>query len=83
MIFNRKDLENRKKVLEATKEQMGINHQYKESKYQNKMVELINRFRMAETLEEKENIADEMVELRGNIPTEIQMELNSLRSPKR
>lgn len=84
MFFNKKkDLENKKKILQATKEQMGVNHGYTESNYQNKMMELMKIFRESDDIEVKEDIANQIIALRGELPTEIQMELNSLKGHRK
>ncbi len=82
-MFKRKELEKEKESLQNLKEQMGINREYKENNYENQLVNLINMFRMSEDLAVKEDIANQIVALRGELPLDIKMELDSLKSSMR
>ena len=82
-MFKRKELEKEKESLQSLKEQMGISKQYKENEYENQLVNLINEFRMSEDLSVKEDIANQIINLRGELPLDIKMELDSLKSSMR
>ena len=82
-MFKRKELESEKESLQSLKEQMGINKQYKENEYENQLVNLINEFRMSDDLSVKEDIANQIIALRGELPLDIKMELDSLKSSMR
>ena len=82
-MFKRNELEKEKESLQSLKEQMGINKQYKENEYENQLVNLINEFRMSEDLSAKEDIANQIVALRGELPLDIKMELDSLKNSMR
>ena len=81
--YNRNDLESKKQSLEEMKKQMGINKEYRENNHQNELIDLVNSFRASDDLAVKEEIAEKIVALRGELPLDIQMELNSLKAPKR
>ena len=83
MFLNRKELKEQRDRLQKRKEEMGINHNYKESEYKNELVNLINMFQASNDLEAKEDIANQIIALRGELPLDIKMELESLRAPKR
>ena len=82
-MFKRKELESEKESLQNLKEQMGINKQYRENEYENQLANLTNMFRMSDDLSVKEDIANQIIALRGELPLDIKMELESLRAPKR
>ena len=78
-MFERKKLEKEKKSLQSIKEQMGINinKEYKENNYENQLANLTTMFRMSNDLSVKEDIANQIVALRGELPLDIRMELDS------
>ena len=84
-MFERKKLEKEKKSLQSIKEQMGINinKEYKENNYENQLANLTNMFRMSNDLSVKEDIANQIVALRGELPLDIRMELDSFKSSMR
>ncbi len=81
----RKALMEKKEALKATKEQMGVFVGYKEPSVQESQFKtLINNFHMADNLEEKLSIASEIEALKGELPIDLQMEIDMLRNgPKR
>ena len=84
-MFERKELEKEKKSLQSIKEQMGINinKEYKENNYENQLANLTTMFRMSNDLSVKEDIANQIVALRGELPLDIRMELDSFKSSMR
>ena len=82
-MFERKELEKEKKSLQSIKEQMGISREYKENNYENQLANLTNMFRMSNDLSVKEDIANQIVALRGELPLDIRMELDSFKSSMR
>ena len=82
-MFERKKLEKEKKSLQSIKEQMGISREYKENNYENQLANLTNMFRMSNDLSVKEDIANQIVALRGELPLDIRMELDSFKSSMR
>ncbi len=82
-MFKRKELESEKESLQSLKEQMGINKQYRENEYENQLANLTNMFRMSDDLNVKEDIANQIIALRGELPLDIKMELDSLKSSMR
>ena len=82
-MFERKELENEKKSLQSIKEQMGISREYKENNYENQLANLTNMFRMSDDLSIKEDIANQIVALRGELPLDIKMELDNFKSSMR
>ncbi len=82
-MFDRKKLEIERDKLQKQKEEMGINRDYRESEYKNELLNLINSFEMSDDLSVKEDIAEQIIALRGDLPLDIKMELESLRNPKR
>ena len=82
-MFKRKELESEKESLQNLKEQMGINKQYRENEYENQLANLTNMFRMSDDLSVKEDIANQIIALRGELPLDIKMELDSLKSSMR
>ncbi len=84
-MFERKKLEKEKKSLQSIKEQMGINinKEYKENNYENQLANLTTMFRMSNDLSVKEDIANQIVALRGELPLDIRMELDSFKNSMR
>ena len=82
-MFERKELEKEKKSLQSIKEQMGISREYKENNYENQLANLTNMFRMSNDLSVKEDIANQIVALRGELPLDIRMELDSFKNSMR
>ena len=62
---------------------MGISREYKENNYENQLANLTNMFRMSNDLSVKEDIANQIVALRGELPLDIRMELDSFKSSMR
>ena len=81
-MFNRKrdNLLKRKEDLNELKAKMGIMDKYSDKEYvTSESQELMNRFLNAETLEEKEEIYNQLKEIKAKLPVDLDLLLEEAR----